>query len=497
MSANNDEIYNRQARIPNWDQDKLKNTRVLMVGSSILAQQSLVNLAGLGTEEILILSEERIKLDDYDNFLYKKPDVAISGDYKIDHIAQALMQMNNNLNLTLRHGRFQEAWLQDFEPDIIVETTNKPGSKRELLAYANKKGIQFISGSSKDNEGLLTTFDPSKNKASRILADSKGLEEIIGRCFAGHRQDIESSGVTAGLIGDEVRKRRMPLEDKDTPPDKRTDSVIPSGQMLYYNALARNRCSPEINVRKIPYKVLRDFNALVIGGGAIGNTVVAELALRGFGNIDIIDGDNINLHNLSRQHAFRGYQSTDSEKHMKADVLAMRAMEYSNITKAHSMTRMFTEADEKLFAEGNGNGRYDIVFGAVDKLEVRQIINDFARKHKVKFVDGGTSYLAGQASIYVPGVNRCLDCQIDYKEQIERRGAKIQADLDAHGCEQAAPSVIIPNFIIGSAMVAEGIRSLYTKDILDGRFAYRTFRKDRIGVDQIIYRKDCGKCGGN
>ena len=43
-----DELYDRQTRIPGWEQRKLDQARVVVLGSGTLAQQLLVNLAGLG-----------------------------------------------------------------------------------------------------------------------------------------------------------------------------------------------------------------------------------------------------------------------------------------------------------------------------------------------------------------------------------------------------------------------------------------------------------------
>lgn len=478
-----DEIYERQSRIPGWEQERLSNTDVLVLGSDILAQELLVNLTGLGIERIMLLSESRIKGTDR-NLLYNKDKDKNRGDYRIDHMAEYLTELNPNMRFRLRHGRFTKAWLLDFDPKIIIDATNNPISKKEAFNHCLENRISFVTGTTSEDSGFMACYHPYQKKSMQ-----ERLEGMIERTFFEQSQGTVTSGVIAGLMADEIRKLQLKLD--------KTDYPMYNGHNLYYNTCNRERNSFHNNVKRIPYKVLKKFNALVVGAGAVGNSLASTLAMSGFGNIDIIDGDTIKPHNLSRQFNFKGAVGRN-----KSETLAEKIKQYNNVTRTHPFTKFLAEEDEKLFAEGNGSGKYHVVFGAVDKIEVRKLINEYARKHNLIYVDGGTSYTAGQLQLYVPGKNRCIDCQTDYDRMIEQRNRKLesQTEMTQEGCEMAAPSVIVPNFIVGSAMVAEAVRALYStsrKNILDGTFYYKAFGSPRIGVNPVLYKKDCGMCGGD
>lgn len=125
---------------------------------------------------------------------------------------------------------------------------------------------------------------------------------------------------------------------------------------------------------------LADALVLVIGAGAIGNEVIKNLALLGIGNIDIVDFDRIESHNLTRSPLFR--ESDIGED--KAEVAARRAERLDpNIKVTGYKSDVWDEISLVKLAE------YDVCVACVDNFEARLRLNSMCSIARVDFITTG------------------------------------------------------------------------------------------------------------
>ncbi len=94
-------------------------------------------------------------------------------------------------------------------------------------------------------------------------------------------------------------------------------------------------------------------SVLVAGAGGLGNFVATELVLAGVGNVDIVDPDVVELHNLNRQFLFREEDLGKS----KAFVSASRLNEINPYVNVRGITGSWRDVDLN---------RYDLVFDCID-----------------------------------------------------------------------------------------------------------------------------------
>ena len=84
-----------------------------------------------------------------------------------------------------------------------------------------------------------------------------------------------------------------------------------------------DRYSRQIILKKIGVigqKKLLKSSVLIVGAGGLGSPIAIYLTALGIGRIGIVDGDNIELSNLSRQIIF----STDDVTKKKTNIIMVR-----------------------------------------------------------------------------------------------------------------------------------------------------------------------------
>lgn len=441
-------------------QELLYDSRVMVIGSDVLSQMVLINLAGLGVHNICCVDNAEISGADRNNFLYSKQ----SKGRRVRDIAEALEAINTSLNATYYESDFEESYAEDFKPEVIIDATNNIISKDKCLIYCFEKNLPFISVASSQESAVVSVWNPNGTGAKLEDILGRGILNFAHQNYYSHQQGIYTSGIVAALAAEQFRKLKFGVDDISI------DEPLKTMQSILYQP----HKGPITN---IPFQ---DLSVLIIGAGAVGNSVALNLALLGVGNIDIMDGDKIVEHNLSRQFFFYGRVGGH-----KAEVLSERIKGINGSVAGDYWNCFLTEETMKVVEKK----RYDALFGCADKYKARYLINRLAVKHRTPYLDGGTSATSGSAITYVPGRNRCMDCRIDLKRKVEHE----QPKEESRCINNPNPSIIIPNMIIGSARVAEFVNILSgNPQLLDSIFKYDTFVRKRIYLEHSRIAGNCG-----
>ena len=140
----------------------------------------------------------------------------------------------------------------------------------------------------------------------------------------------------------------------------------------------------------------------MIGAGGIGCELLKNLVLAGFGDIEIVDLDTIDLSNLNRQFLFR-HEHIKKSKALVAKTVAQRFNANSTVT-AHHANIMESRFSVLWFA------RFAMVFNALDNLEARRHVNRMCLAADVPLIESGTAGFDGQVRVIKKNVTACYDC---------------------------------------------------------------------------------------
>ncbi len=192
---------------------------------------------------------------------------------------------------------------------------------------------------------------------------------------------------------------------------------------------------------------------LVVGAGALGNEVLKNLALLGFGHVYVIDMDSIDETNLTRSILFR---ASDAGK-PKATVAA------AMMEEINPDCRVYPIEGNVLAHIGLGLVRdVDVVFGCLDNREARLWVNRMCWKVSTPWIDGGIQEINGVAKVFKPPHGSCYECtmtEMDYKLIALRYSCPLLRQEEIlQGKVPTAPTIAS---MIGALQVQEALKLIH------------------------------------
>lgn len=205
---------------------------------------------------------------------------------------------------------------------------------------------------------------------------------------------------------------------------------------------------------------IRNARVLVVGAGALGNEIVKNLALLGFGNLFIADLDNIENSNLSRSVLYRAKDNGSSKA----------------MTAARSARDIFPEMHVQAF-HGNvlydlGLGVYrwaDLVLAGLDNREARLSINRNCWKLGKPWIDGAIEQINGIARVFVPD-GPCYECTMSETDWLllnRRRSCNLLTKDEMQ--EGKVPTTPTIGSIIAGVQCQEAVKLLHGMETIAGK----------------------------
>tara|TARA_Y100000590_G_scaffold371921_1_gene434582 strand:+ start:784 stop:1542 length:759 start_codon:yes stop_codon:yes gene_type:complete len=242
-----------------------------------------------------------------------------------------------------------------------------------------------------------------------------------------------------------------------------------------------DRYSRQIILKKIGVigqKKLLKSSVLIIGAGGLGSPIAIYLAALGIGKIGIVDKDNVEISNLSRQIIFE----TKDIKKKKTSAAINKLRKINPDIKLKSFNANLSIANINRIGK-----EFNLIVDGSDNFRTRFLINDYCLKNKKILISGAISKFDGQVYTFnfLKKKSPCLRCFIP----------KIPDRPDVDNCEYEGVLGTLGG-IIGSIQANEVVKEIL--DIGDSLCGYiliidslkLTFRKVRLNKRSDCYCND-------
>lgn len=136
-------------------------------------------------------------------------------------------------------------------------------------------------------------------------------------------------------------------------------------------------------------RVLQQKKIAIIGAGGLGSSLAFALGASGIGEIHMIDFDEVSLHNIHRQIAFKIGDEGRNKAVVNCELIEQRCP----YVKAFAHECNFTMWCEK-------NIEVDLIIDATDNLPTRAEINDYAKGKNMPWIYGSVEAFHGQVCFF-------------------------------------------------------------------------------------------------
>lgn len=134
---------------------------------------------------------------------------------------------------------------------------------------------------------------------------------------------------------------------------------------------------------------LKDKKIAIIGCGGLGSSLAIALGSSGIGKISLVDFDEVGVHNIHRQIAFK----TGDEGKFKCDVIRELLLKRCPYVEVRAYPVSFED-----FA--NKEEKFDLIIDATDNLGTRGEINKYAKKYNQVWLYGSVEEFHGQICLF-------------------------------------------------------------------------------------------------
>lgn len=157
-----DQIFEQ---VPQWDQDKVRNARVLVVGAGALGNEVLKNLALLNVRQIAIMDFDHVESGNLSRSVLYRASDAMQGRPKAIAAAERLLEINHDLEILVQLGDVAIDLSLGLlaHVDVIIGCVDNRLARLYLNRLAWRAGKPWVDGGILNLSGQVAAYVPGQS----------------------------------------------------------------------------------------------------------------------------------------------------------------------------------------------------------------------------------------------------------------------------------------------------------------------------------------------
>ncbi len=199
----NEDKYDRQKRIAGWDQNKISNATVMIIGVGATGNEVAKNLSLSGIGKLIIIDYDIIEKSNLNRCILFNMENKVENKYKVDIIKAACEKLNPEVKILTIKKALNEIDKDLYKQvDVICSCLDNVEARLEANNYAYYYQVPFIDSGIDEFFGSVQAVYSGVTDAACLQCGISGADlDLMWVKFSCTGEEIESSnGATIGKI---------------------------------------------------------------------------------------------------------------------------------------------------------------------------------------------------------------------------------------------------------------------------------------------------------
>ena len=172
--------FSRQSKIKWWDQKKLSNTNIMIVGCGAIGAITALQLTFLGIRKIVLVDMDKVEESNLNRQFFYESDI---GKMKAEALADKLMKVNSKLKVEIFARKIETLDREHYNNiQFVFDCLDNIKTREYLSELCWKNKINFVHSACSDVIGEVQLVIPGKTKKMKAYDARMKQKEDRKKC---------------------------------------------------------------------------------------------------------------------------------------------------------------------------------------------------------------------------------------------------------------------------------------------------------------------------